>query len=241
MCLCVHLLPRLGYCHQMSVPGNVGKQWSLRGKRQLPGEGRQVYVSPTMSLISIFRSEWVLWVCSPRIKETLKWSFETCWKHAHGRVLWQEVRIEIERCSCGCISIGDLRNKAGCGCIMCCFDTVSKGKAENILEWRLYPEKRFPQRLHSSYQTKEKPDRNLDGRQISISDRKPSQSREPTQLVALGKVSTLTSMASHVNTRSTEVVPTKKKKNALSLSPTHFPWREPFVLSDIIWKVHQLN
>lgn len=44
--------------------------------------------------------------------------------------------LRLERCTSSCFSSAGLRNRAGCSCVICCFDTVSQGRDECILEWR---------------------------------------------------------------------------------------------------------
>lgn len=44
--------------------------------------------------------------------------------------------LRLKRCTSSCFSSAGWRNRAGCGYVICCFDTVSQGRDECILEWR---------------------------------------------------------------------------------------------------------
>lgn len=142
------------------------------------------------------------------------------WKCAQGRVLRQEVRIETERCSCSCISIADLRKRLGWGCIMCCFDTVSQGKAENILKWRLYPGS-FPPVAVWFEQNKGKAWLQSWWKTIVSWLEIPDKAENPAACGPLvNKLADSSLQCQHEVSRRSSW----GKKNALSPTPNHFPW-----------------
>lgn len=135
LCICV-CLSQFSHCHQMSVPGNTGKQWSLRAKSQLPWGGATGLCLFFRIFVGGVRSqnrtqEW----SDLKNGENMLWG--GCWDRK-----W-ELRRSVTVVAASALLIWE--NRVGCGCIMCCFDTVSQGKAAEYPGMEIKPREHFPQ------------------------------------------------------------------------------------------------